>query len=79
MAIKIKGKTVISDVENLNIAGSATIGDDVLIHGTIIDFEEIAEGITSSVMIRIKRSMYDPEEEGYSCLLYTSPSPRDRG
>ena len=45
MAIKIKGKTVINDEENLTIGGSATIGDtlevmdNVIIRGNYLDMD----------------------------------------
>ena len=76
MAIKIKGEVVIDNNENLTIdgyatiGGTATIGDDVLLHGNVIDYDADQNG---SIMLRIKKSMYGGNEEGYRAIVNAPP------
>ena len=44
----------------------------------VIETYNILKGLEKEGLIRIKASEKDEDELNRSCLLYTSPSPRDR-
>ena len=45
----------------------------------IVSINAMTEGSTGKIMLQIASSARKEGMEAYTCLLYTSPSPRDRG
>ena len=67
-------------VDELEVEGDLRVGGDILLHGEFPKMDQQIATVNSSISLKANQSDLDVAVVtlNMNCLLYTSPSPRDR-